>query len=520
MIWVFLLISVSSVLAEPNVVKITSDDFLIVEGAGPRQEPATNRELRAGKNSANSNLIDFNCDGKGDLAAASPRIDIGSAQDAGAINYIFGGANGLSRKGNRQLHLNRAGVPGTAQAGDLFGTSLAAGDFDGDRCTDLLIGASGSRAVYISNAKAKAFEVQTFSQPDGVVFGNSVAAGDFDGDGDLDFAVGDPGATVNGKTFAGRIYTFYNSAGSFVAGDPFDLDTAGVKGAAKTNGLFAQKLYAFDIDFDGRDDLISANPSENNSKGSTNILYGAAQGLSVNGNQRIRVRGGKAGDFFSFAVSALFWDKDKFVDLIFTIPGRNNNTGGAFILRGKASGITSKGSAFLLNPAAAPGDRWGFAVDSFSLAAGNSFVYVGAPGTDLVLAAGVQTQCDDCGSTNLIQINGNAVQLIDLNGEEFPANRCTAAELGKSVAIVPEAETGAISFAFSVAAACSSCDGGAGSVVEYRIPDPTTPDGVPIDPDIIKAGQAFNLDNLKGSDQGNATFASGLSVALLCDTCR
>ena len=35
------------------------------------------------------------------------------------------------------------GLPGAAEAGDLVGSSLAAGDFDGDGCADLAIGAPG-----------------------------------------------------------------------------------------------------------------------------------------------------------------------------------------------------------------------------------------------------------------------------------------------------------------------------------------------------------------------------------------
>lgn len=101
------------------------------------------------------------------------------------------------------MNQSTSGVPGTAEAGDRFGFSLAAGDFTGDGYTDLAIGSpyedNGSivdgGAVTIlkgSAAGVTATGAQTFAQSStnvpgadetGDEFGYSLAAGDANHDG-------------------------------------------------------------------------------------------------------------------------------------------------------------------------------------------------------------------------------------------------------------------------------------------------------------------------------------------------
>jgi FG-GAP repeat len=71
---------------------------------------------------------DFNQDGFADLAAGAPFEDAGSIVDAGAVSVLYGSAAKLTRTGGQIFTQDSPGVPGTAEAGDLLGVALAAGD--------------------------------------------------------------------------------------------------------------------------------------------------------------------------------------------------------------------------------------------------------------------------------------------------------------------------------------------------------------------------------------------------------
>ena len=84
---------------------------------------------------------DFDGDGFGDLAAGAPSEDVSGAADAGVVNVFSGGPGGLGG-GGRTL------VQGNPEAGDRFGTALAAAVFDErDRLADLAVGVPGEDAA-------------------------------------------------------------------------------------------------------------------------------------------------------------------------------------------------------------------------------------------------------------------------------------------------------------------------------------------------------------------------------------
>src|SRR4051812_24459949 len=72
---------------------------------------------------------DFNGDGFDDLAIGVPNEDIGGFMDAGAVTVLYGSADGLSAAGNQFWSQNTAGILGTSDVGDQFGSTLAVGDF-------------------------------------------------------------------------------------------------------------------------------------------------------------------------------------------------------------------------------------------------------------------------------------------------------------------------------------------------------------------------------------------------------
>jgi FG-GAP repeat len=64
---------------------------------------------------------DFNNNGFADLAAAAPQESVGSAFAAGAVSVLPGSAGGLTATGGQLFTQNSPGVPGVAEAFDLFG---------------------------------------------------------------------------------------------------------------------------------------------------------------------------------------------------------------------------------------------------------------------------------------------------------------------------------------------------------------------------------------------------------------
>ena len=149
-------------------------------------------------------------------------------------------------------------VDGRNEAGDLFGSALAAGDFDGDGRDDLAIGHYGenSPAGFDSGAVSVLMGApvvglgdagyRTIIQgadgfpggpaQDGRYLGFALAAGDFDGDGRADLAIGAPREDVGALTNLGVEMISYGSSPA-----PFGRLRAGRE---RRPGVFAPLYWA------------------------------------------------------------------------------------------------------------------------------------------------------------------------------------------------------------------------------------------------------------------------------------
>lgn len=205
---------------------------------------------------------DFDADGFDDLAVGVPGENVSGQTDAGAIAIIYGRTGGLSSSGSQGFS-QRGAVPGANEAGDAFGASLAAGDFNGDGDDDLAIGVPGEAVGSRDNAGGlvvlggsgtglRSSGGLIFNQSDlpgatsesGDDFGSALRVGDFNGDGRDDLAVGARGENVGSVVDAGLVHVIYGSGGSLSASgaEYFHQGTTGVQGALEAGDYFGSQL--------------------------------------------------------------------------------------------------------------------------------------------------------------------------------------------------------------------------------------------------------------------------------------
>ncbi|WP_067283338.1 FG-GAP-like repeat-containing protein [Streptomyces jeddahensis] len=86
-------------------------------------------------------------DGYADVAVGASYEDVNSRRNVGNIVFLKGGSGGLTTSGAQSFHQATSGVPGAAEAGDHFGSSLGLRDINGNGRADLAIGAFGEDVV-------------------------------------------------------------------------------------------------------------------------------------------------------------------------------------------------------------------------------------------------------------------------------------------------------------------------------------------------------------------------------------
>ena len=264
---------------------------------------------------------DFNGDGFADLAIGAPGEDIAPAvsgaapaADAGAVNVIYGSGFGLSATStpDQLWFQDSPNIIGSPEAGDGFGSSLAAGDMGAGPQADLAIGAPGEdvgsvpdagavSVIYGSGAGLTSTGNQIWDQNESSVndvseagdrFGAAVAVADFGGTTRADLAVGIPGEELAAGIFdSGAVQVFYGSdSGLATSGQQeFDQDTPdGIQGARETGDMFGASLAAGQLSA-GPADLAIGAPGEDVGTivdaGAVNVIYGTSIGLTVSGNQ-------------------------------------------------------------------------------------------------------------------------------------------------------------------------------------------------------------------------------------------
>jgi len=264
---------------------------------------------------------DFNGDGKDDLAVGVPfeRTENG-LENPGTINVIYGSSLGLSTTSPifNQVWEQGSGLADVPNNGDLFGSSLSSGDYNGDGKDDLAVGVPsesiaveegiGSRegavnVIYGSSSGLSATGNQLWEQGHNGLhetaeindfFGSSLSSSDFNGDGKDDLAVGVPLESVQGGTitFAGKVQVIYGSSSGLSATTPladqlWEQGQNGLDDVAESGDGFGTSLSSGDFNGDGKADLSIGVPFESvqggtiEDAGKVQVIYGSSSGLSA-----------------------------------------------------------------------------------------------------------------------------------------------------------------------------------------------------------------------------------------------
>jgi hypothetical protein len=321
---------------------------------------------------------DFDHDGFADVAIGVPGDDVGQTHQAGTVTVLYGTANGPDLARVQSWSAASPGVNGLAVAHGRFGTSLAAGDFDGDGIEDLAIGANGEPAGSVQNAGAVHV---LFGSPIGLTaagdqrwtlasagvpgdpkeddqFGEILAAGEFGHGPQDDLAVDVDEATVGAFSQAGAVSVLYGSThGLGSAGAQlFTQATPGVPSVPSDEEGFGHALLAANLGRGTQDELVIGTPQDQigglADVGSVTVLFGSASGLSTTGRLFITEDDlgtpVQAQDEFGHALAAGNFGSGAPIDLAVGAPGADvggvNAAGVVFVVRGTTNGLGLDGA--------------------------------------------------------------------------------------------------------------------------------------------------------------------------------
>jgi hypothetical protein len=287
---------------------------------------------------------DFNKDGYLDVAVGAPTDKTGANRDvaSGTVTVFMSGSNG---PGTGSVLLQSA-FGAADEAGDLFGSALATGDFNKDGFADLAIGTPGEQigtiragaiAVFSGSptglANAKGFDQDDLGLTDvaGDQFGESLAAGDFNGDGATDLAIGIPGKTV-GTAKSGQVAILKGASTGLNKSASWIVDQRATNGANENGDQFGAALAAGNVigakTGTVYSDLVVGAPGESPDadpqSGIVYVIPGSVKGPvsgAVDFTQTGNGGTNEAGDQFGAALATGDFGKDGWADVVVGIPG-------------------------------------------------------------------------------------------------------------------------------------------------------------------------------------------------------
>lgn len=277
---------------------------------------------------------DFNGDSYSDLAIGVPFENVGTIADAGSVNILYGSSARLTSTSNQLLSLPSpvaADYFGLALAAGDFNNDLYSDLAIGAPYRDISgISAAGMVNVrYGLSTGLVTLGMQNWDQSStdvegdpevGDLFGDTLAAGDYNGDGYSDLAISHPLEETGFFSYdEGAINVLYGASGAGLsaAGDQY-WDQDNTVDVSEDYDRFGESLSPGDYNADGYTDLAIGVPFEDvklpsgssvQDAGAVNVMYGSKTGIATVGNQYLHQDYPlvedlvEIGDLFGYAVA-------------------------------------------------------------------------------------------------------------------------------------------------------------------------------------------------------------------------
>jgi FKBP-type peptidyl-prolyl cis-trans isomerase len=331
---------------------------------------------------------DFNRDHTTDLAIGAPKENIAEFTSAGAVHVIYNNGRGLRSTGDQMWDQDNLGSNGAIAANNLFGSALAAGDFDADGYRDLAIGAPGQTIKVSGTDNASAGQVNIMygtraglgtannqkwiaSDLQGIVnigaeFGFSLSTGDINNDSRSDLAIGSPGENIPAvgsaaaKSIVGAVHVMLGGSSRLTAtgNQIFHENTTGIATTPLEGDRFGDTVAFGRLNSDRTDDLAITVPgatvSTKTDAGSIRLLFSTGTALGTTGSQLITQNtsgvigfGADDNEKFGSSIAVGDFNNDGLPDIAVETPGEvdlGGASGTANILFGTGNGIGTTGN--------------------------------------------------------------------------------------------------------------------------------------------------------------------------------
>ncbi|MFZ5482151.1 MAG: putative metal-binding motif-containing protein [Myxococcota bacterium] len=315
------------------------------------------------------------------LVALGDDVAVGApdASGAGAVYLVAGTWTGAAT----------ADATWTGASGDDAGAALASpGDAGGDADDDLVVGAPGGDAVYVTfdpfgGGLLSSADLELYAS-DAMRFGEALAAADVDADGAPDVLVGAPGFDSSAVTTdVGAVYLLYGRLPTGQHDETF-ADVA-IESAAVTSGReLGRSLAAGDTDGDGAAEIFVGADPDTVSPGAV-YVFERPTGVVDENDALARIDADSSGDDAGAALATGGdFDGDGYDDLLVGAP--DVGTGGvAYLVLGPATADLDLAGADARYDGVATGDEAGAAIAFAGDLDGDgaSELLVGAPGAPM-----------------------------------------------------------------------------------------------------------------------------------------
>ncbi len=411
--------------------------FIYFGASLPPVNPVANLSVNIAQNTAHFGAKvaaagDINADGYADFLVGAPLFDNGSSDEGAA--YVYLGGDTVANTFYRRLEVN--------QSLARFGTSLAAGDFNGDGFSDVYaagplfdnaVADSGRAEIYFGGAvnPDSVREAALLSNQVSAQLGRSVATGDVNGDGYADLVTGESGFDTVGGVNAGRISVYFGGEGTFNS-------SADVVITGLADSRLGSSLAVGDLNGDGYADILAGAPEYNSGQvfeGAAQIYYAPGNGSGLFSNTpNVTIESNVADTLLGASVAIagdINGDGDN--DIVLGAPGFDGSfmNQGALLVHLNSNGFTDAASGVVLG--GQNGAAMGFAVSSAGDVNGDGFAdfMVGSNGFDAAVSNAGEVRLYHGGEElnltadfikngdNVAMRFGSSLTHTDLNGDGF-----------------------------------------------------------------------------------------------------